>query len=274
MATTSALERLGIDRSETFHFVLDTNVFLDILSVHDVAPFLGLAETRLGRLARARGLIHDIAPFVEVSLPSQDVAFASYRIKRGATAAILAAAFDEQGCRTLQLRGESFEKLTAAAPPMRAPIDGVSGFPQVVGYFVLDYVWCRWRARSPNVAEKESSTACDNLLLEAARELGAPLVTNEGWGVREVRDDEKRKLRSKALAAGVRVLTTDEALDFLGVERKALAARFMKRLAAGRPRFLADRAMTRTDWRGWEPALESSEHFYEELLAMSGDHRR
>lgn len=249
VATTSALERLGIDRSETFHFVLDTNVFLDIASVHDIAPLLNESGAPL------------------------DIARGVYRVRRAAAGILLAATFDERGFQTLQLRGESFDKLTGFAPPERASIDAVAGFPQVFGHFVMDYVVPRWRARTSPLEEAAEGRQCDELLRDLARELGVPLITNESWSPEGVREGDKRKLRSKAREAGVRVFTTEEALDDLGIDRRALAARFMERLREGAERFLADRSKEKRDSLEWRRVLDSLEALYRDLLqAYPGSH--
>jgi hypothetical protein len=266
---TSALERLGIDPSAKFDFVLDTNAFLDIASIHDVAPFLGLEASPRGRLARASGLILDVTPFIAGRCVTSDEPSDRYRITRAAAGALLAAAFHEHGCRTLQLRGESFDKLTESAPPFRAAIDGVAGFPQIVGHFLMDYVLPRWRAHAPTIEEAVASTACDDLLLGAAIELAVPLVTNEGWGPSGASDGDRRKLRRKARDAGVAVFTTDEALNYLRVDRGALAQAFMMRLRSAIPNFLSNRAVARTDWRGWRAALESFETYYQGTFALA-----
>lgn len=179
-------------------FVLDTNVVLDMISIHDLAR-----EAEQG----LQGI--------------------EYRRQRARSAVLLGAYFHESRAQSLSLH-EAFRILTYRVPRDDQTLE--RGFLQIFLYFVKDFVLPNWRFDRLNDTESFSGTAADDELLRIAREQGLALLTNEGLTPSGVRPfPGATSLRAKAQVAKVPVFTAAELLEDRAADTMMLARGFFDR---------------------------------------------
>jgi hypothetical protein len=192
--------------------VLDTNVFLDVHSCHD------LTETyaKLGPAA-----INDLSVV--------------YRRARARESLLVAIYFNKIKATTFGLHFEMIELLTGRAPP--TPVRGVSfeaEFASVFTWFVKDHVLPDWTPAVPTEPGNERGNGADRVLIATAKEHNVPLITNEGYGQTGIVDEKMRKL---AKDSGVRVFAPRE--FYRGkIDEAVEIARFLQRFDERAPLYL------------------------------------
>lgn len=168
--------------------VIDTNVLLELYSIHDVSQLYD-------RLHAAHGDAAEFLPEV------------SYRRTRAAEALQLAVALHETSATTFVLVNEGIRLLTARVPPAVRTVELI--YTQLFVQYVKDYALSNWRIATDEeldlTARREE---CDDLLLGIAHTNGIPLITNEGNSPSGI--DDGRGLRGRGRAQGVAVFTPGE----------------------------------------------------------------
>ncbi len=190
--------------------IVDTNVILDIYLVNDLfkayAKADGDSEEGLFRRARAR------------------------------ESHLLAWYLHEKGALTLSLPNESLKLMIKMADP-KALHTVESQHAQLSIYFVKDYILDRWRGCYVRGSDDNiKGNACDDRLLDLAEQHRAPLITNEGYSVNGISNDEPGKLRAKAHKRGIKVYTPRQFWD--GHMGERATKKFMARFDAMAPKYL------------------------------------
>ena len=192
-------------RSPRYAFVLDTNVLVDSYSCADLfREFQHVSEAE-----------------VRAHLQSPRVGF---RLRRAKDAILLADHLHRTRSRTWSLHREFLAILEGAAPPYEGGSELVSfesAYTTLFVHFVHPRVLPEWRNYLPTAPGKEASNAADRALVNKARKLGVPLISNEGLtetgGI-----DESRGLRKYARSRNVAVLLPREVLAAAGDEGEAV----------------------------------------------------
>jgi hypothetical protein len=172
--------------------VIDTNVFLDIISSHD-------ANRVIPRIVTKGDAVFQDGEFW-------------YRTTRARDGLLLAIYMDAIGATTFGSHGEMQERLNALVPPAPGEDGGKNwelDFVTLMLHLVFDQVLKGWTHTCPEEAEIERKNAGDQWLVDQAKRLEIPLVTNEGLRV-DGTTDPKSGIRKKATAAGVQVFTPRE----------------------------------------------------------------
>ena len=165
--------------------VLDTNVFLDIHSCHDINR-----------------------KYFELGVEGIDEPGAVYRRARARESILLAAYLNKIGGVTHSLSNEAIDRLTELVPPDAEETPETQPekhFTTNFIHFVKDFVLPNWR---PSIVapkdEKPTGNAADAWLVAYAKEQGFPLVTNEGF---KPTGYVEGKIVKRAREAGVEVFT-------------------------------------------------------------------
>jgi hypothetical protein len=169
--------------------VLDSNVFLDIHSCHDLKQDVDRLTIELKDSDKA--------------LDHKDVRF---RLCRARESALFAIYLNKMGTSTWSLR-EAVAMLFMKAPPKDGGQDMASDFTTQFVHYVKDYLLPDW---NPYVPEDESTRqpsgdAADLALLDYAEVNSLAIVTNEGVYPDELRDTKRGSMRRRGPARGVRV---------------------------------------------------------------------
>ncbi len=184
--------RCGIrtcDHDRPIVAALDTNVFLDIHSAHD--------------LIRGHDALH-----AELGDSAIDDRRVIYRVVRARESLLLGIHLHRIVASTYSLHSELLAQLKRAAPPDAAPEDALpTDFTTVFIYFVKDYLLGGWSPKMATAPANEKSNEADRAILGYARDAGIPLITNEGFTPNGIDDVKLRKL---ARAQGVPVFTPGE----------------------------------------------------------------
>jgi hypothetical protein len=193
--------------------VVDTNVILDTHSIHDV----------MGAYDREHA-----------DLDAPDLVFRRARARESLLAMVY---LNKIKARTFSLHSELLEQLTKYAPPEATPgTQFESDFTRMFIWFVKDYVLPDWDSRLPREPGGERANGADAALIDAAKELGVPLITNEGFNKDGYGEG---KIGKSAAAAGVtwyHPRTFYEGKIDEATESKA----FLDRCRAEAPRYLDD----------------------------------
>lgn len=175
--------------------ILDTNVLLEIFSVHDIED-LGTAP---------------------------DPKKLAYRRARARDSLLFAWLCHERGLVTASLKMEAYERLVENVPPGE---DGPLrvAYTKVFIWYVRDHVLSGWHPGFLAAVDDSgmSGAARDNAYLEATRADGLSLITNEGNGLMGPRPTDNRgrlNLRGRAEAAGgspsTRQVSSGEPADWM-----------------------------------------------------------
>jgi hypothetical protein len=141
-----------------FVAVVDTNVILDTHSVHDV---MGAYDKR----------------FSDRDAP--ELVFRRGRARESLLAMIY---LNKIKATTFSLHSELLDQLTKVAPPDATPGTVFEAdFTRMFIWFVKDYVLPDWDSQVATKPGGERANAADAALVEAAKEFGVPLITNEGF---------------------------------------------------------------------------------------------
>lgn len=184
--------------------ILDTNVFIEIISVYD----LNKAVTDNANAKTVR-----------------------HRWERARSALLLSLMLHDQHATTLSLREGERRLGELVSPGQKMGVDPDHDFVVFHIHVVKERLLSDWTSVFPRPPETVFQEHADDLLLATAQRNRLPLITNEGWGVHGVFD---RGLRKQAKAAGVAVFTTSEFIAGKCNEQK-LAFDFMDRLSQERP---------------------------------------
>jgi hypothetical protein len=142
----------------TFAAVLDTNVMLDAYSVHDIMGAYDKQHT---------------------DLDAPELVWRRARARESLLALIY---LNRMGWQTWGLHSELFTQLERVAPPgATAGTSFESDFTNMVIWYVRDHVLTRWEHHLPKKPGVEKGNAADQALVDKAKELGVPLITNEGF---------------------------------------------------------------------------------------------
>jgi hypothetical protein len=202
--------------------ILDTNVFLDIYSCHDVTGTYDNLYLKLGVAA----------------LDEQQVV---YRRARARESLLLAMFFNKTRATTFGLHNEAIELLVRCAPPSKAG-GGPGGalescYTSFFVHFVRDYVLPDWNHTMPTEPGDAASNAADRLLVETAKLSGLPLITNEGYTPAGIVNERMRKL---ALDDGVLTFTPREFYQGK-IDEAEEAGGFLRRFREQAPGYLEAR---------------------------------
>jgi len=192
--------------------ILDTNVVLDIQSIHDMTA----AYERLGTA-------------------DLDAPHLVYRRARARESLLLGMYLHTAKATTLSLHSEFIALLTRVAPPTAK--GGVSlgvEFTTTFSWFVKDYLLPDWNMNIPTEPGGERGNAADAALVALARQASVPLITNEGYTAAGIVDE---KLRKRAKEAGVEVFAPREFYDGK-MDETAETEAFLERWASEAPRYL------------------------------------
>jgi hypothetical protein len=219
--TTSSPKRPDDDfRLEgTCACVLDTNVLLELYSIHDLTKLYAAEFEKHGETAEERALV-------------------LYRRQRAAYTLGLAIALHERSFTTFQLGGESLRILSDRVPPDEDSLEAI--YVQLFLYYVKDYCLANWNpVTDEKIDEGVKGNACDDILLNIARVNRLSLVTNEGSSERGL--DDTHGMRGLAKTAGVQVFTPFEYLGTLGVPFPDASIRFADCFRKRQDEYLATR---------------------------------
>lgn len=199
--------------------VLDTNVLLELYSIHDLSKLYAEEFEKHGETAG-------------------ELARVLYRRKRAAYALGLAIALHERSLATFQLGGESLRILQERVPPGEDSLE--LAYVELFLYYVKDYCLADWSAvTDEKIDEGAKGNACDDNLLNIARVNRVALITNEGSSQHGI--DDTHGIRGRARSAGVPVFTPAEYLGTLGVRFPEASIRFADRFRQRQDDFLAVR---------------------------------
>lgn len=200
--------------------VIDTNVILELYSVHDLMRDFEESHAKKGEAAAEDPKVR-------------------FRRLRMADSLALAIALHEKKETSFQLVTEAIEMLMREVPP---DSDGFErAWVQFFLYYTKDLCLADWGEESDSeLGAGAKGTARDLILLEVARAKGVPLVTNEGNTQAGI--DDKRGLRKRAIAARVPVFTPGEYVARLGVEFPAASEAFAERFRGRQEEYLAGRS--------------------------------
>jgi hypothetical protein len=219
--------------------VLDTNVFIDIHSCHDLKGTFDRLHSSLGDAAIDE-------PVVE------------YRLRRARESLLLAMYLNKISATTYSLHNEAVELLMLKAPPSPGGHAMESDFTTVFVHFVKDYVLPDWSPTMPTEPGSEASNEADRALVAYAKDNGLPLITNEGNTPDGIIDEKMRKL---ARDAGVAVFAPFEFYDGKINETEEVDA-FLARFRHEAPRYLSARNERDEMWK----VLQWIEGYYRMVL--------
>jgi hypothetical protein len=200
--------------------VIDTNVILELYSIHDLMRDFEESHAKKGEAAAADPRVR-------------------FRRLRMADSLALAIALHEKRETSFQLVTEAIEMLVREVPP---DSDGFErSWVQFFLYYTKDFCLADWGEESDSeLGAGVKGTARDSILLDVARAKGVPLVTNEGNTQTGI--DDTRGLRKRAIAARVAVCTPGEYVARLGVEFPAASMAFAARFRGRQEEYLAGRS--------------------------------
>ena len=203
--------------------VLDTNVLLDIYSVHDVFGLYG------GRLAGDAGSKFDL-----------DAPDLVYRRARARESLLLAMHLHKAKAATFSLHSEPLAQLTRLVPDdsrAKPGTDYTSDFTRTFLWYVKDYLLPDWESQISAGPDGKRANGADQALVDVAASLGVPLITNEGFTAEGygVGDIGKR-----AAEAGVAWYHPRGYLESQGVDESAEIRDFLGRFRSEAPRYLED----------------------------------
>jgi hypothetical protein len=212
--------------------IVDTNVLLQLYSVHDLTAAYARADSE------------------------SDSAFV-HRRERTRDALLFALLCDSEGLATGSLRNEPIRQLTSNAPPEGQDFETV--YTQLFIWFIRDHVLTNW---VPGFIREIDDTAmrgdaCDDEYLALARNNELPLITDEGnteAGLREVTRNGKRNLRGRAHDAGISVFTPGEFWRVRGLDPVVASKSLLERFDRQRPKYVASRPF---DDDGIDAALDT-----------------
>ncbi len=187
---------------------MDTNVLLDLLSIHSLTS--------------------------EVDSGGPDV---EWRRERARNAVLLACYCHDRGISTLSL-GEASAILRRSVDPEQDGLERM--YVELFLHFVKDDLLRGWRFQHVNGSETLRGNAADDEYLRIAVTEKLVLITNEDLTPAGVRKAPKPgSLREKARVAGVEVCTPAELLMARGVDVERLTREFFARWDAHAPRYVA-----------------------------------
>jgi hypothetical protein len=225
--------------------VLDTNAFLDVYSCHDVFRDYGVLYEDMGQAAA-------------------DEPKCVYRRARARESLVLAIYLHQLQVATVTLQDELLEELEGAAPaktPIGTPTAFETVFTMTTIHFTKDAIipdwepgfantWPGWEKTLPpellnadllipghKELEKPTGSRADTFHIACAKDLGVPLITNEGFGEGGY---GSRKIIKRAARAGVTALRPFEFYRGHLDEEKAITW-FLERFKEEAPKYLEDR---------------------------------
>jgi hypothetical protein len=178
--------------------VLDTNVVVDIFSVHDYNE----VAKRLG----PQGL----------EMPD-----AQWRRARARMALLFAMQMHATGSRTYSLHREILTILQKCVPPTSQTF--MNAYTRIVVNFVKDFVLPHWYFDGDTNSSAKSNQA-DQFLVDTASAAGAPLVTNEGFSMS---GSHQGDIEERAAQKSVNVKHPQEFIAGQ-VDEQALIERFLR----------------------------------------------
>ena len=174
--------------------VIDTNVFIDVHSIHDLTNDVNRLAAELGDVDAA--LDHPIVKF---------------RLARARESMLLAMYLHKIKATSWSLHTESVTMLTRFSPPTTPGGRSVeSDFTRAFVWFVKDYLLRRWNPVFPASEDHVVKDAADLALLDYAEKNGLPIVTNEGVTPDGLNDTKKNSMRKRAPDRGVHVFAPRE----------------------------------------------------------------
>jgi hypothetical protein len=212
-------------QSASFVAVLDTNVFLDIFSCHDLISTFNAAHARCGEDA-----MRDPA--------------AAYRLARARDSLLLAILLHDLRATTLGLHAESIELLTLRAPSTRGGETPESDFVMFFLHFVMDHLLEGWTHTVDSIPANVSSNAADRFLIAAAKEHGVPLITNEGYSKAGIAN---KKMRALASDEGVAAFSPREFISG-EIDEISASASFLARFCEEAPGHFRDHDQEGLTW--------------------------
>jgi hypothetical protein len=175
--------------------ILDTNVYLELVDVQDLAR-------EVLRSARDQALVETLA--------------VTHRRRRAKHSLVLAWFCHVHDMTTAFAANEVLKLLLRGRVDANHPKDVPAVVTAIILRLVHEQVLSRWtRAEMSWIDWDNSGTFVDDELLDYAQHVGAPLITNEGnspAGLTNTTANSQLNLRGKAKARGVQVFTPEEYL--------------------------------------------------------------
>jgi hypothetical protein len=203
-------------------FIVDTNVWLDIHSCHDVSENFDALHAQIGDAA-----IDDPA--------------ITYRLARARDAALLAMYFHKIKATTMALTHEAIELLRRRSPPAPGGSDLRADFTRAFAHFVHPFCLRRWTSVITTEHGMVNANAADRAHVALARARSIPLISNEGLR-RDGTIDHSKLIRVEAAAAGVTVLTPRQVFENQINEEEEIEA-FLTRFRERVPVYLERRGI-------------------------------
>jgi hypothetical protein len=196
--------------------VIDTNVMLDIYSPN-----------------------HLMDAYEKLGVDEPDDPFLVYRRARAREALLLAIHLHRAEIVSYSLLDENAEKLLEFAPSNKLG-DFPTHFVIVMIHYVRDRILKGWESIGPfKDPDAPRGDKADDALVRYAQERGIPLITFEEYTPAGVVEKNKKGIRAKAKAAGVRVFTPREFYAAQFDEGLAIS-KFLDELSCLRPQILRD----------------------------------
>lgn len=199
---------------------MDTNVFLDIHSCHDVTRDFDRLHCEIGDAA-----VDDPKIVYRRARARESMLFALYLHKSKGT--------------TMSLHHEAIELLLQCAPPARRDAQMEGDFTRVFAHFTKPFCLRGWNPVVTKEHGEVRRNAADRAHVALAKSRAIPLVTNEGAS-EDGSIDESKLIRVEARAAGVTVLTPRQAIEGLINEQQEIES-FLARFRERAPNYLARR---------------------------------
>lgn len=193
--------------------ILDTNIFLDITSCHDLKRDVEELFPRLGNAALDDPSVH-------------------FRLVRAREASLLAMLFHKTKTTTWSLHHEPISMLLEKAPPAPGGHTMESDFVMTFAWFVKDFVLNGWNQMMPRRPGTALRDAADLALIEHARTHKLPIITAEGVTKDGIFETKRNNMRKRCRDAGVDVFAPREYIDGKidpDQEIEAFLARFRER---------------------------------------------
>lgn len=194
----------------------------------------------------------------------------TFRVERAREATILALHFHRTGATTFGLRDEMLTVLTRNAPPSELASNYRSAFTMVYVWFVRDRLLHGWNHTVPRKLDRERGNEADRALVSAAKEMGVPLISYEGYS-HDGTIDEGKLVRRHAREEQVTVLLPRQ--YYAGrVDEPLVVDAFFRKFNREAPAYIEERTK-RFGRDGTEDLLKTIHGFYRLILKGEAEGR-
>lgn len=199
--------------------VLDTNVFLEVFSVHDLFE------------------AYDAFPSTDALVSELNTEALVYRRARARWALLMAIRLHHERAVSYSL-GEAYVQMCKLVN--NDGQDPKGNITAMIVNFVAPRILSEWQCHWPTVDETpRKGNAADDAYVEYAQAHDLPLISWEGYRENGTIDETKR-LRRWAAATGVAVLTPEQYYERSGCDAEADIAWFLSRFRLEAPDYIAE----------------------------------